>query len=123
MTNVYVHPVLKTKDAPFRGNLLTTVNTYETIPDTDKATNHSLTRGFGRKIITLSAVANALQFRILGSMDDGTYVPLMTDIYVPAGCDIRKGLDEPWDYTRIQVRPAFANAHGTGFYQIGAASV
>lgn len=105
----FVKPKLKA----WSGTKLTTVNTYVTVPEAVTAIAYALMKGFKNKTITLAATTNNLLFSIDVSNENIIWINKVTDQTLVVGTPQLAFLSEPWNYIRIQVKPAVDDTHGT----------
>ena len=119
MGDVFVKPVL-TKEGLITGSKTTTVNTYTPIPVLGK--DSFKIRGYPRKLFVLKAVTNNLLIQIEFSINNTDWVVRLADIAVNAGTIVIRETETdselrgPWNYCRVQVKPAVADTHGTGSF-------
>ena len=119
MSDVFVKPVL-TKEGDITGSKTTTVNTYVPIPV--KGADSFRFRGYPRKLFVMKAVTNNLLMQIEFSINNTDWVVRIADIPVNVGTIVVKETETnselrgPWNYCRVQVKPAVADTHGTGSF-------
>ena len=110
MVEYFIKPKLK----DFSGSLLTTVNTYATIPDSATSTNYFYVRGYRYKSLVLSATTNNLLYSLDGSNDASTWFNIKTDQALNVGTPVLETDTDLYNYYRVQIKPATADQHGTG---------
>jgi len=109
MTEIFVKPKMKA----WSGTKLTTVNTYVTVPEAVTALAYAFLKGFKSKTISLSAAANNLLYSIDVSNENIIWINKITDQSLVVGTPVKETLTEPWNYMRVQVKPAVDDTHGT----------
>jgi hypothetical protein len=109
MPEVFVKPRLKTVS----GSLLTTGNSYATVPDAVALTAYFYCKGYKGKYFVLQCTTADLLFSVDVSADGTIWFNKVTDQLILIGASDELTSTESWPYYRVQVKPNVAGVHGT----------
>ena len=117
--DVHVKPVIKRRT----GDYTTISNDYVVVPDDVTGEEYFGVKGYKSKIIQLVCTLNNLLYKIDASLDATTWHQIKAEDTLNADAVAYDTSTEPWEYIRVQVKPAVAATHGKLAVTLGMSSL